>query len=161
VKYLILLSLFFFCSCDEENSSEFLYDGSGACTLIGTSNQLAVDFYKNETLKEFLAFSINASDILYDDCNLEDEQREALEENSFFYTANIYALADYFPNGTYPVRPPVTSLINVKVYHRSSCDEDLELHIDETTEVEWEPLYPNGERCGVVAYSGTVEVSKL
>gem|GEM_PF-5967433 len=155
MKYLILLSLILFCSCDEENSSEFLYDGSGACTLIGASNQLNVDFYKNETLKEFLAFSINDSDILYDDCSLEDEQREALKENSFFYTAHIYALADYFPNRNYP---PVTNLINFKLYHRSSCDEDLELHIEETTDIDWEPLYPNGESCPGVGYSGSAGV---
>ena len=159
MKYLILLSLFIFCSCDDENSSDFGFNSSGACTLIGASNALNINFYKDDNLKELLAFSVNDSGLLFDDCKTDEEQTADLDESSFFYTAKIYTLAGYFPNGSYPVQPPTTNILNFKLYHRSSCENDLELFLDKTTSIDWKPLYPNGERCGAVGYQGTAEIN--
>ena len=136
------------------------------CTLMGSFYSLKVHIISLNPLPQNLSFSLNDKSISASECVSSDGFKIGdITFNSNRTEAVVdFLLADgnfeyYFANIN---NSPSSNIFKLNIYNSTNCSENPTLFSQVLDgQIQWQPIYANGEKCGVTSYmgSGSVQIN--
>lgn len=163
-KLFIISTLFLMIGCKGIGLNDDSGVGEVFCTLVGSRTVIRVHVTSSTPLPSNVAASLNGNDIDADECvnnglpfssvRVSDDRTEA--DITFFLHENPDDYELYFP---VTATEPQLNLMSLGFYGRTTCgDTPSEFDKILDTQIFWEPVYANGENCGITSYAADAQV---
>ena len=155
IRRLLIFSLFFSLGCKQQENEDGAI--SKFCTLMGAINSIEVSVGEYTSWPEHIAYSINGTDIDYDDCGTNNSKGYSIKKEHRVFSAIAMDESDDFQS-YFDQRgdEPNSDDISITFFGRASCSDPLVKLEAIDDKIQWTPSFPNGEACGQDGFSGRV-----